>query len=137
VAKTPKKGGHAPSSASKAPKSAKSASRTRAWRTEVNETGEVVVLKHGEHTAPNGDHYVGEFMNGKKHGRGLLNFQRGDTYEGVLLWVTWKIQGVRLLLPKYCTQLSSASSSQENSSSESSMGMESTRIQSLLSRGSG
>ena len=31
---------------------------------------------------PNGDSYVGNLVNGKRHGQGLLTFASGATYEG-------------------------------------------------------
>ena len=42
------------------------------------------VTKTGYHeeTYANGEHYVGEFLNGKRHGVGRMEYQNGDVYEG-------------------------------------------------------
>jgi len=35
-----------------------------------------------------GDKYKGDYVKGKKHGRGVYTFANGDVYEGILIRVT-------------------------------------------------
>lgn len=53
-----------------------------AWRTEVLDTGEVLIFKRGTLRLPNGDEYVGEFLNNRRHGRGTFRRANGDVYQG-------------------------------------------------------
>lgn len=57
-------------------------SRKKDWRTDVDEMGNVVILRQGVWKSLSGDEYEGEFLEGKKHGRGRMNFINGNTYEG-------------------------------------------------------
>ncbi len=57
--------------------------KKRDWRTDVNDEGQVVILRKGEERSPNGDNYAGEFLDGEKHGRGIMKFGGGNVYEGL------------------------------------------------------
>ena len=37
---------------------------------------------HGAYTYPNGDTYIGSWLNGAKHGKGVYTFANGAVYEG-------------------------------------------------------
>jgi len=52
------------------------------FRTEITPQGEVLVFRQGKQKQPNGDVYEGEFVNNRKHGRGILQRGNGDVYEG-------------------------------------------------------
>lgn len=51
-------------------------------RTELAPDGSIMVYKKGEFRMPNGDAYVGETLNEKRHGRGTYYFASGDVYVG-------------------------------------------------------
>lgn len=52
------------------------------WRTEVAADGTVLIFKKGRLRFPNGDEYVGEFVNNKRHGKGEFRRSTGDHYNG-------------------------------------------------------
>jgi len=52
------------------------------FRTEVTSSGEQLVFRQGHQKLPNGDEYFGEFVNNRKHGKGVLRRNNGDKYEG-------------------------------------------------------
>ena len=105
-------------------KSARQARETlikkRDWRTDVNEAGEVVILRRGEEKAPNGDQYSGEFLDGEKHGRGRMRFAGGNVYDGKIMQVA-----------SYCL-LCQKGLVQENGLTVASMGMATSSSLSLL-----
>lgn len=48
------------------------------WR--VDDDGNI--FRYGEFRSPNGDRYVGEWLNGKRHGHGKFFYVNGDKYIG-------------------------------------------------------
>jgi len=46
----------------------------------------------GEYTWPNGDHYIGEYLNDLKHGKGVLKKVNGEVYDGA--WKEGKQDGL-------------------------------------------
>lgn len=51
-------------------------------RTDFDEDGRVIVVKKGEFRSPNGDRFVGEMQDGRRHGHGTLYYANGDMYMG-------------------------------------------------------
>jgi len=71
--------------------------KKRDWRTDVNEDGEVVILRRGEERSATGDFYLGEFLEGQKHGKGRMRFAGGNIYEGMLFAGSYRPVGQSLL----------------------------------------